>query len=204
LGYSFKKYNYSCITTAFIAVVMLCFVSCAGKVRSNKTLDADRMEIPSLHVWDVSTVISDSGITRYRINSPEWVVYDKVEKPNWFFPQGLHFEKFDENLDAFAEVDADSAIYYTNTDQWILMKNVKAMNLDGEHFETELLFVDTQDDRIYTNEKIKVTQSDKIIYGVGFESNQRLSKYTILNPSGVIPIDDDSQTTSSDSSRVIQ
>ena len=180
----------SCITAALSVVVMLCFVQCAGKVKSNKALTADRLESPALHIWDVSTVISDSGITRYRLVTPEWLVYDKVKEPHWLFPQGLHFEKFDENLEVFAQVDADSAIYYTEPDQWLLIGNVKAVNLDAEQFETELLYVDQQRDRIHTDKKIKVTQSDKIIYGVGFESNQRLSKYTILDPTGIIPFEE--------------
>lgn len=150
-----------------------------------------RDSVPSLHVWDVSTVVSDSGITQYRIVSPEWLVWDKAVEPNWLFPKGIHFEKFDENLDVFAKVDADSAIYYTKLDDWVLVGNVKAMNLDGETFETEILFVKQKEDRIYTDKDIKVTQSDKIINGVGFESNTRLSKYTILNPTGIIPIDGD-------------
>ncbi len=174
---------------------MLSFFSC-GKISRNKTLDVQREGMPGLHAWDVSTVISDSGITRYRMESPEWLVYDKVQEPYWFFPDGVHFEKFDENLEVFAEVDADSAIYFTKTEKWTLMRNVKAMNLEGEHFETELLYIDQQADRIYTNEKIKVTQADKIINGIGFESNQRLSKYTILNPTGIIPIEEEADTVS--------
>lgn len=187
-----KRYLKSGITAALCVVVMLCFVQCAGKVSSNKSLTANRTESPSLHVWDVSTVISDSGITRYRITTPEWLVYDKVKDPNWFFPQGIHFDKFDENLNVFAVVDADSAIYYTDPDQWVFIRNVRAVNLSGEKFETDLLYVDQKVDRIHTDDKIKVTQSDKIIFGVGFESNMRLSKYMILNPTGIIPIDDDS------------
>ena len=71
------------------------------------------------------------------------------------------------------------------------MGNVHAMNLDGEHFETDILYVDQKADRIYTDHKMKITQADKIINGVGFESNQRLSRYTILNPTGIIPIDEE-------------
>lgn len=176
------------IPVAF-AIILLCLASCGRKVKSNQALVAVRDSVPSLHVWDVSTVVSDSGITRYRIESPEWVVWDKASEPNWLFPQGIHFEKFDENLDVFAKVDADSAIYYNKKDSWVLVGNVKAMNLDGETFETELLYIKQKENRIHTSKNIKVTQSDKIINGVGFESNTRLSKYTILNPTGIIPID---------------
>ena len=118
-------------------------------------------------------------------------MYDKAKEPFWHFPDGLHFERFDENLDVFAKVDADSALFYTEKDFWELIGNVHAMNLDGEHFETDILYVDQKADRIYTDHKMKITQADKIINGVGFESNQRLSRYTILNPTGIIPIDEE-------------
>lgn len=170
---------------------MLCFVSCKGKVKSNDSLVQSRDSIPGLHVWDVSTVISDSGITRFRLNTPEWIFYDKPEEPYWHFPKGLHFDRFNENLEVFASVDADSALYYTKKEFWVLIGNVKSMNLDGECFETDLLYVDRKSDHIYTDHKMKITQSDKIINGVGFESNLRLSKYTILNPTGIIPIDEE-------------
>ncbi len=188
-----KYYNMTCITAALVAVVMLCFVSCKGKVQSNDSLVQSRDSIPALHVWEVSTVISDSGITRFRLNTPEWVVYDKPQDPYWHFPKGIHFERFNEDLEVFAKVDADSALYYTERDYWILIGKVNAMNLDGEHFETEVLYVDQKADRIYTDQKMKITQAENIIYGVGFESNQRLSKYTILNPTGIIPIDEEPQ-----------
>ena len=172
---------------------MLCFVSCKGKVKPNDALYQSRDSIPGLHVWEVSTVISDSGITRFRLNTPEWIVYDKPAEPYWLFPKGLHFESFNENLDVFASVDADSAVFYNQKEFWVLVGNVKSMNLDGERFETDVLYVDQQADRIYTDHKINITQSDKIINGVGFESNQRLSKYTILNPTGIIPVDEEEQ-----------
>lgn len=180
-----------CITAALSAVVMLCVTSCRGKVVSNDSLVQVRDSVPGMHAWDVSTVVSDSGVTRFRINTPEWVVYDKAKEPFWHFPDGLHFERFDENLDVFAKVDADSALFYTEKDFWELIGNVHAMNLDGEHFETDILYVDQKADRIYTDHKMKITQADKIINGVGFESNQRLSRYTILNPTGIIPIDEE-------------
>lgn len=190
----------NCITAALIAVVMLCFVSCGGKVESNDALVNKRDSVPALHVWDVSTIVSDSGITRFKLVTPEWIVYDRAEKPFWHFPKGVHFERFNENLEVFAYVDADSAIYYTETDFWELIGNVEFKNMDGEQFETELLYIDQKRDRIYTDRNITITQSDKIINGVGFESNRRLTQYTVLNPTGIIPFDDDNSPSDSASS----
>ena len=72
-----------------------------------------------MKAYDVNTVISDSGITRFRITAPVWYYYDKVEKPYWNFPKGLHFEKFDEKLAVYAKIDADSAVYYLDNQEWM-------------------------------------------------------------------------------------
>ncbi|MBP5318659.1 MAG: LPS export ABC transporter periplasmic protein LptC [Paludibacteraceae bacterium] len=172
-------------------VVMLFFVGCSSSIKKGGALSGSRDSVPVMVTYDVNTVISDSGVTRYRVTSPEWAVYDRAAEPCWIFPKGLHLEKFDENLDVYAKVDADSAIYFSNLEIWHLVGHVNAMNVEGEHFESELLIVSQKEDRVYTDKFIKITQKKRIINGTGFESNQNLSRYTILNPQGVFPIDDD-------------
>lgn len=177
-----------------LLVVMLIFMSCGrSKVETNKTLVVARDSMPLMHAWDVLTLISDSGVTQYRVEAKEWVVYDKRQRPCWLFPSGLHLEKFDTNMVVTAEVDADSAIYYNSEEIWVLMGNVSAVNEKGERFESERLILEQKQDRIYTDKNVKITQKDKIINGVGLESNQRLSKYTILKPTGIIPLDDEEE-----------
>ena len=36
----------------------------------------DRSQMAALIAEDVTTLISDSGITRYRINAKKWLIYD--------------------------------------------------------------------------------------------------------------------------------
>ena len=51
------------------------------------TADVDTsVVIPTMLTRDVETLISDSGVTRYRIVTPIWYVYDEVEEPYWRFP----------------------------------------------------------------------------------------------------------------------
>ena len=55
------------------------------------TADVDTsVVIPTMLTRDVETLISDSGVTRYRIVTPIWYVYDEVEEPYWRFPEGLN------------------------------------------------------------------------------------------------------------------
>ena len=45
--------------------------------------------------------------------------------------------------------------------------------------------------RVFSDSVIHITREKSIIEGVGFESNEEMSKYTILNPTGVFPIDEE-------------
>jgi LPS export ABC transporter protein LptC len=166
------------------------FLSCSDK---KEQVDAiiDRERTPSLRATEVATLVSDSGVTRYRINTAEWLIYDWAPVSYWDFPKGIRLEKFDENLNVVAEIQSDYAIYYDKKRLWDLRDNVKAMNLDGERFECDQLFWDENTERVYSDSRIKIFQKDKAIEGRGFESNQTLTKYEIKNTTGIFPISDD-------------
>ena len=176
------------------AIVILVLHSCSPSVENTATLGMERDSAAVMKTYNVTTLVSDSGITRFRVATQEWLVFDKKAKPTWEFPQGLHLEQFDENLEIHSEVDAKKAIYYTELEQWILSDSVYAVNVEGEKFESEVLYVHQKEDRIFTDKFVKITQEDKIITGIGMESNQRLTKYRVLKPQGIIPLDEDEET----------
>ena len=178
------------------AIVILVLQSCSSSVENSATLGVVRDSAAVMKTYNVTTLVSDSGITRFRVNTPEWLVYDKKAKPTWEFPQGIHLEQFDENFEIHSEVDAKKAIYYTELEEWVLSDSVYAVNNKGEKFESEILYVHQKKDRIFTDKFVKITQEDKIITGIGMESNQRLTRYTVLKPQGIIPLDEDEEETS--------
>jgi len=151
----------------------------------------DRSTLPKLHATEITTVISDSGITRYRISSPRWDVYDKASQPYWEFPNGIHFERFDLNLKVDANIHSQYARFDENEQLWELRGKVKATNLQGELFETEHLFWNQREERIYSDTLIRVTQASHIITGLGFESNQSMSRYSIRKPQGIFPVNEE-------------
>lgn len=167
------------------------FGSCSKKEVKHK-IDAieDRTQIPGLDEFNVMTVISDSGITRYRISAPRWQIYDKAAEPYWLFPQGLHLENFDQNLNIDASVDAKYAHFNQDRQLWELDKDIIAVNLKGEKFETQQLFWDQKTEKIYSDSFITITQATAVITGYGFESDQTMTRYVIRNPQGIFPIRD--------------
>ena len=151
----------------------------------------DRASIPGLDASAVTTLISDSGITRYRITTETWRIYDKAVPVYWEFPDGIYLEKFSPKLEIETWLRSDYAYYNDEAQLWELRGNVRSMNTDSEFFETPQLFWDQKAELIYSDSAISITREASIIKGVGFQSNQELTKYTILNPTGVFPIKDE-------------
>lgn len=172
-----------------ILLVLACIVSCKRRdVRLRAEAIVDRKAMAVLEANDVNTIISDSGVVRYRIKAKTWKIFDKADTPYWEFPDGIYLEKFNTDLQADATVEADYAHYNEPDQLWTLKGNVQALNLEGEMFETPLLYWDQQTESVYSDSSIIITREASIITGVGFRSNQEMTQYTILRPSGVFPI----------------
>ncbi len=187
---STTTYTKSIVT---LLVAMLCCLSSCGSDGEKPMVDAvlDRAAMPMLVADSVSTLISDSGITRYRIKTARWEVYDKAQPSHWKFPNGIYLEKFNEELEVEASLEADSAYYDEEAQIWRLDGNVHALNLEGERFETQQLFWEQKKERIYSDSVITIHRETSTITGIGFESNQEMTKYTIKKPTGFFPIKED-------------
>lgn len=175
---------------ALMLLLFLIFSSC-GKKKNEMVSSFDQpQEIPTLRTEGVSTLISDSGVTKYRIVAAEWDVYEKAKEPYWYFPKKLYVEKFDSLYQTDASIESDTAYFFKNKKLWRLVGNVKIRNMQNERFETQEMFWDQRTQRIYSDAFIHIEKADVIIEGFGFESNESITKYTIRNTSAIIPIKD--------------
>ena len=159
-------------------VMLLLFSSCSGKKKELGDAITERDSMAVMDTRGVTTLVSDSGVTRYRINTEEWLVFDRKNPPYWAFEKGVYLEKFDSIFQVEASIKADTAYFFNKEELWKLMGNVHIQNLKGEQFDTELLYWDQRTQRIYSDEFIRIEQPDRIITGHGFESNQQMTVYT--------------------------
>jgi LPS export ABC transporter protein LptC len=181
--------------TVICSIFFLLFiVSCSNDKPDKIGAVVDRTKLPKLHATEITTIISDSGITRYRITAPRWDIYDKASKPYQEFPDGIYFEKFDANMKVVANIQSNYARFDENDQLWELRGKVRAMNIQGELFETEQLFWNQRQARFYSDKLIKITQATHIITGIGFESNETMTNYTIKKPQGVFPLNENAPT----------
>ncbi|KAA6345047.1 Lipopolysaccharide export system protein LptC [termite gut metagenome] len=156
----------------------------------------ERDSLPGIQTLGVTGLVSDSGITRYRIETEEWLVYDKKKPSYWAFEKGVYLEKFDSLFNIDAIVKADTAYYYDKQKLWKLVSNVHIQNLKGEEYDTDLLYWDQTTRRIYSDKFIRIKQVDRIITGYGFESDQQMIKPVINNMEGIFYVNESAPTDS--------
>ncbi len=180
-------------------VMLLLFSACSGKKKELGAAITERDSMPVLDTRGVTTLISDSGVTRYRILTEEWKVFDRKSPSYWSFEKGVYLEKFDTLFKVEASIKADTAYFYDKQKLWKLIGHVHIQNLKGEKFDTELLYWDQTKKTVYSDKRVRIEQPDQIIYAWGFESNEQMTKYRFFKTDGIFYIDEEAETASSDS-----
>lgn len=177
-------------TTAVMAVVVLILLySCKENTRGSIPAFENPDSVALMSTYGVSTVISDSGHIRYKIDADEWIVYSKRNPPYWAFEKGLYLEKFDTLMNVEATIKCDTAFYFNEMKLWKLIGNVDMTNPKSQRFYTDLLYWDQEEKIIYSDAYIRVEQEDQITEGVGFSSNQDLSVWQIRNTKGIYTVE---------------
>ena len=177
--------------------MFLFFTSCVKKNHEVVNFKFDPETMPSMVTDSTSTLISDSGVTRYKLTADIWQVFDKALEPFWFFPKGINLIRFNPDFSIEAIVEADTAWNYTSKKLWKLKGNVYVRNMDGDRFKSEELFWDQIKKRVYSDKYIEIKSGLTEIKGYGFESNQEMTDYKIFRPhDGKIPFNEESESDS--------
>ncbi len=189
-----KRYKFLTSGCASIAVVstflLMSVVGCQNDKKEVIESFSDPKEVATVYSENVSTLISDSGITRYRVVAPQWLMYENASVPRWYFPKGIYLENYDDDFNISAYLEGDTAIYYKAQRLWELRGDVKMANTQNERFFTERIYWSQDAQKIYSDTLIHVERGDRIIEGLGFESNQNMTVYKVLRTTGIFPVED--------------
>jgi Protein of unknown function (DUF1239). len=147
-------------------------------------------ELPTMVTNDVLTLISDSGITQYRITSPVWKIFEQAKQPYWIFPEGLKLEQFDVKFNVCASIRCDSARYFKEQQLWKLDGNVQILNERKEKILTNQLFWNQRAQKVYSDSFIHIESPERVIEGYGFQSNERITTYNIYRVMAIFPVDE--------------
>ncbi len=101
------------------------------------------------------------------------------------FPQGVYLEFYDEFENLESTLRANEAYYFKKDNLWRGRGKVEVKNIQkNEQLNTEELFWNPKDQKIYTEKFLTIRQEDQILSGEGLDAKQDLSVYKITKPTG--------------------
>ena len=164
--------------------ILIFQASCQEAVEHTAPAIHDRDSVATMTTYGVNTLISDSGVIKYRIVTEEWEV-NTIKNPSfWAFNKGVFMEQFDEKFHVEAYVQADTAYFYDQQKLWELRSRVRILTKDGLRFSSEQLFWDQMKHEFYSNVFSKLVTPERTLQGSYFRSDERMTRYYVSNTKG--------------------
>lgn len=174
---------------------LLCLFACEEKIDHSAPAVNECDSASMMVSWGINTLISDSGVMRYRMIAERWEV-NTVKHPSfWLFDKGLVLEEFDQQFHIQAYITCDTAWYYDQLRIWELRGNVHVRTNDGTRFSSEELYWNQAERKLYSYKYSKLVTSDSQMEGTHFESDEpdtqgNLNHYIIDNSKGYFKASD--------------
>jgi LPS export ABC transporter protein LptC len=147
---------------------------------------------PSQTADTVSLIYTDSAQLKIVLKANRMIQFDKnVSEPFTILSKGVNVTFFDEEEKISSTLKANYAIRYELSKRMEARYAVEVVNNKGEKLETEKLTWDEGAKRIYTKEFVKITTATQIITGVGLESNEDFSWYSIKKVTATIQLENE-------------
>lgn len=180
-----------CICISYIiAIFFLSSCNDQKKVKvANMGASLDSMYL--MMTKNVDMIISDSGVTKYKMKAKIWYIYDREDKKQWYFPEGLTVSSLDTTVNNKTYLRADTGIYYTDLERWELKGHVQFWGRNGSKLFTPHLFWNKSTREVYSNDSTYFYTDGKELRGQSFSAMDDLSQYTIYDNKGKFDFDED-------------
>ena len=160
------------------------FMGCDEEREHTAPAIYERDSVSVMTSYGVNTLISDSGVIKYRIVTERWDVNTVRQPSRWEFMKGVFFEQFDQQFHTEGYIQADTAWYFDQKKLWKLRGRVRIRNINGLVYTSEELFWDGLRHEFYSNVFSRVVTPERTMEGTYFRSDEHMSHYTVSNSKG--------------------
>lgn len=135
-------------------------------------------------------IYSDSAIVRLKLITPRLMIYSDEEKPYQEYPEGLVIERYNGKMQITSRVEAKYGKYHQDEKLWEARYNVEVVTETGDTLKTEELFLDEENNDIYSDQYVRVIRkTGEILSGIGFKSDMQMSEWIFYKPQGTIYVE---------------
>lgn len=176
--------KYSIHILALLLFTAIVTGSCQEQKEHTAPAIRERDSVSTMTSYGVNTLISDSGVIKYRIVSERWEVNQVRNPSRWIFEKGLFLEQFDEKFHVYSYIQCDTAFYYDQEKLWELRGRVSILTKDDLRFTSELLYWDQNKHELYSYVHSRLVTPEQTLEGNYFKSDENMTRYTVSNATG--------------------
>ena len=169
---------------ATASAVAFVVYSCKGKLGEADPIQLG--ETPVQTVDDMFIVQTENSIIQLRAEAPLMERYENDTLSYELFPKGIAVFGYTEEGMLETEIVSDNARhlkYKDGRETWEAFGNVVVKNLiNQETMETDTLYWDQENERIYTHCYVRMYSPDGFAQGYGMQSDQRARDTELFSP----------------------
>lgn len=175
---------------AYIFGLLLLLVLSACRREKEHTAPAinDKDSVAMLTSYGVNTLISDSGVIKYRVVTEKWEVNQTRNPSRWIFEKGLLLTQFNEDMHIHSYISSDTAYYFDRDRLWEMHGRVNIYTKEGLDFKSEQLYWDEMHNDMWSNRYSHLVSPERELRGSKFtasvQNNGELTAYEVHNASG--------------------
>ncbi|MBS1519320.1 MAG: LPS export ABC transporter periplasmic protein LptC [Bacteroidetes bacterium] len=167
--------------TLCLFTISLLLCSCDDKFKPSAN-DSGSGDSLSQESWNSRVVFSDSGNTRAILTAGHISVY--TSKGYTLIDSGAKVEFYRDGKIVSVLTGRHGKID-DKTKNIEISDSVEVFNNEGSRLKTEKLFWKNSEQKVYSDDFVRISTPDEIIEGTGFESDQNLKNYRIFKVSGI-------------------
>lgn len=103
--------------------------ACEEQVEHTAPAIYARDSVALMTSYGVNTLISDSGVIKYRIVTERWEINPNRNPSRWVFDKGVFLTQFDEKFHVNSYIQCDTAYYFDQKKLWELRGRVRILSL---------------------------------------------------------------------------
>ncbi len=170
----------------FIIFILSAFWSCEEDVK--RMTDFKDYSGPAQIIYNAVILHSDSGTVKAKVVADKILEFDNGNKD---LPSGVYLEFFNSLGQISGTMKADHAVYTKEDELWRAWDNVILNNISsGERLNTEELFWDPQNEKVFTEKFVQISTKDQVLLGKGLMADQDFSSWQITKPTGELTIEE--------------
>ena len=159
-------------------------VSCSEEREHTAPAIHDRDSVPVMTTYGVNTLISDSGVIKYRIVTERWEINENRKPSRWTFNKGILLTQFDLKKHVVGYIQCDSAVYFDKDRRWELRGRVRILTAQGLNFYSNELYWDERNHEMWSYSYSHLKTPDKELQGNWFHSDEQMTNYEIRQTKG--------------------